>query len=419
MGFLEDLFGRLSPQRPPVDVFGGVQPLDAFGDLMGDGSDALQPITPFGGLDRSFGGFSGGLGSTTSSSPAFWQMPALGGGIGTTRRGAFSEPLPIVKGDQPALPSRRAFSAKPAATTGTTTTGSTDTYGLPNVSADVTRWYPLAKKYADQEGVPVEAIMAIIQNESGGQPGARSGINPGDQGRAVGLMQLIPKYHGQDGADLTDPETNIQRGVRYFAQAYNKRGKNLDAAMAEYFGGGGAFDAAGNIRPDVGDINTTIGKYLPKFQATTAAYKTWLDRQNQAPAPATPQAAQGVQAAAIAEAQRHVGKPYLLAAQANNPAANAFDCSGLVQWSYKTAGVALPRTAQEQFNTTQRVRAEEVRPGDLVFFHSTYDAGTPVTHVGIAMGNGQMLQAGSGGVGVVDLNTPYWKQHLYGFGRVA
>jgi murein DD-endopeptidase MepM/ murein hydrolase activator NlpD len=287
MGFLEDLFGQLGGRpRPaaPIDVFGSGG-LDAYGDLMGDGSDALQPITPFG----TTGGFSGGLGSRTSSPSSFWQMPQLGGGIGTGFQGGFSQRLPIVKSTGP-VSTPRVFGRKAAAqTTGTTSTppsGSTDTYNLPNVSANVTRWYPLAKKYADQEGVPVEAIMAIIQNESGGQPGARSGVNPGDQGRAVGLMQLIPKYHGQDGADLTDPEINIQRGVRYFAQAYKKRGNDLNKAMAEYFGGGGAFDAAGNIRPDVGDINITIGRYLPKFQAVTAAYKTWLDRQGQAPSAA-------------------------------------------------------------------------------------------------------------------------------------
>jgi cell wall-associated NlpC family hydrolase len=415
MAFFDDLFGRLPP-RPPIDVFGG-QGLDAFGELMGDGSDALPPITPFG----SAGGLLGALGVGLGARDQFWQMPQLGGSF----QGAFSQRLPI-KGNTltPARPGL--FSKKPAATTttpgatpGAAPTGSGETYGLPNVNANVTRWYPLAKKYADAEGVPVEAIMAIIQNESGGQPGARSPVNPGDQGRAIGLMQLIPKYHGQDGADLTDPEINIQRGVRYFAQAYKKRGNNLDAAMAEYFGGGGAFNPDGSIRPDVGDVNITIGRYLPKFQATTAAYKAWLDRQGQTAAPATPEAAQGVQAAAIAEATKHVGKPYLLAAHANNPAANAFDCSGLVQWSFKTAGVALPRTAQEQFNATQRVKAEEVRPGDLVFFHSTYNAGTPVTHVGIALGNGQMMQAGNAGVGVVDLNSAYWKNHLYGFGRVT
>lgn len=141
----------------------------------------------------------------------------------------------------------------------------------------VAQWYPIAKKYADQYQVPVEDVMAIIENESGGEPGARSGENSGGQGRAVGLMQLIPMYHGQDGADLTNPDTNIQRGVRYYAQAFHKRGKDSRKAMAEYFGGGGAFDAAGNVREDIGDINIKMGPYLDgKFLPAKQRWATRL-----------------------------------------------------------------------------------------------------------------------------------------------
>jgi murein DD-endopeptidase MepM/ murein hydrolase activator NlpD len=318
MAFFDDLFGRLTP-RPPIDVFGG-QGLDAFGELMGDGSDALQPITPFG----PSGGFLGGLGGLTSSTPSFWQMPQLGGDLG----GFGESALPIRTGIQPRgarsltttptdtfTPRRPGlFSKKPAATTTTPSAtptgqqaqtaasgGTADaTYtaaGVPNVSDNVTRWYPLAKKYADQFDVPVEAILAVIHNESGGNPGAASAVNSENRGRAVGLMQMLPIYHAKDGADLTNPEINISRGVRYFAQAYHNRGNDLNKAMAEYFGGGGAFDSAGNIRTDIGDMNITIGKYLPKFQAATAAYRQWLARQGQPPpAPTTappPQAANG------------------------------------------------------------------------------------------------------------------------------
>lgn len=165
--------------------------------------------------------------------------------------------------------------------------------GMANVSDSVLQWYPLAKKYADQYGVPVEAVLAIIHNESGGTPTARSGVNPGDQGRAVGLMQLIPKYHGADGADLTNPEINVERGVKYFAQAYNKRGHDPQKAMAEYFGGGGAFDSAGNIRMDIRDININMAGYLQKFQAASSAYKAWVAARGQVAPQASAQATSG------------------------------------------------------------------------------------------------------------------------------
>ena len=56
-----------------------------------------------------------------------------------------------------------------------------------------------------------------------------------------------------------------------------------------------------------------------------------------------------------------------------------FDCSGLVQWCYGKAGISLPRTAQAQYDATQHIPLSQAQAGDLVFFHSTYDAGSYVT----------------------------------------
>ena len=59
----------------------------------------------------------------------------------------------------------------------------------------------------------------------------------------------------------------------------------------------------------------------------------------------------------------------------------------------------------------------QAKAGDLVFFHSTYNAGTYVTHVAIYVGNNQMYHAGNP-IGYADLNSSYWQQHLIGAGRV-
>ena len=61
----------------------------------------------------------------------------------------------------------------------------------------------------------------------------------------------------------------------------------------------------------------------------------------------------------------------------------SFDCSGLTQWTYGKAGINLPRTAQQQYDVTQHIPLSEAQAGDLVFFHSTYNAGSYITHVGI------------------------------------
>ncbi|MET7985535.1 NlpC/P60 family protein [Streptomyces sp. NPDC005281] len=88
-------------------------------------------------------------------------------------------------------------------------------------------------------------------------------------------------------------------------------------------------------------------------------------------------------AAAVAYAYSKLGSPYVWGATGPD----AFDCSGLAQAAYRSAGISLPRTTYSQINAGQRVTLSELRPGDLVFFYSG------ITHVGIYVGNGQMIHA--------------------------
>ncbi|WP_053657394.1 C40 family peptidase [Streptomyces sp. MMG1121] len=88
-------------------------------------------------------------------------------------------------------------------------------------------------------------------------------------------------------------------------------------------------------------------------------------------------------AAALAYAYAKLGSPYVWGATGPN----AFDCSGLVQAAYRSAGISLPRTTYAQINAGRRVSRAELQPGDLVFFYSG------VSHVGIYVGGGQMIHA--------------------------
>ena len=75
---------------------------------------------------------------------------------------------------------------------------------------------------------------------------------------------------------------------------------------------------------------------------------------------------------------------------------------GLTQWTYGKVGINLPRTAQQQYDVTQHIPLSEAQAGDLVFFHSTYNAGSYITHVGIYLGNNRMFHAGDP-IGYADL----------------
>lgn len=118
-----------------------------------------------------------------------------------------------------------------------------------------------------------------------------------------------------------------------------------------------------------------------------------------------------------AEAVRHalsmVGVPYRYGG--NTP--DGFDCSGLVQYSYATAGVPLPRSVEEQRTGSRSISKSRVRPGDLLFFHLN---GARNSHVGLYIGNGRFVHAPSTGkfVTTASLSNPYWSQTLAGARRV-
>ncbi|MGW0992867.1 NlpC/P60 family protein [Streptomyces sp. NPDC002523] len=88
-------------------------------------------------------------------------------------------------------------------------------------------------------------------------------------------------------------------------------------------------------------------------------------------------------AAAVDYAYQKLGSPYVWGATGPT----AFDCSGLVQAAYRSAGISLPRTTYAQINAGRHVSRSQLQPGDLVFFYSG------VSHVGIYIGNGRMIHA--------------------------
>jgi cell wall-associated NlpC family hydrolase len=75
--------------------------------------------------------------------------------------------------------------------------------------------------------------------------------------------------------------------------------------------------------------------------------------------------------------------------------------------------------AQGLYNICTPVSMANAQPGDLIFFWHTYDAPNPngVTHVGIYVGNGQMIHCGDP-ISYANINSNYWQQHFYGMGRL-
>ena len=105
-------------------------------------------------------------------------------------------------------------------------------------------------------------------------------------------------------------------------------------------------------------------------------------------------------AIAVAAARSQIGVKYVKYAAVEN---EGFDCSGLTMWAWQKAGVSLPHQSRRQFASSPRIPVEYVEPGDLIFF---YD---PITHVGLYVGDGMMIDAP--GVGrVVRLTAVNWNK---------
>ena len=112
-------------------------------------------------------------------------------------------------------------------------------------------------------------------------------------------------------------------------------------------------------------------------------------------------------------AQQFSGTPYVW----GGTTPSGFDCSGFTQYVYGNSGVSLNRTAGDQMNQSTKISEGQAKPGDLVFF--SYNGGSSIDHVGIYMGNGQMINAQNNGVKIDNIHGNGWGEFLVGFGTVG
>ncbi|MCV7170173.1 C40 family peptidase, partial [Mycobacterium manitobense] len=124
------------------------------------------------------------------------------------------------------------------------------------------------------------------------------------------------------------------------------------------------------------------------------------------PGDLAPPAGGGQGAVAVQAALSRIGSPYSW----GGSGPSAFDCSGLVMWSFQQAGLSLPHSSQALARGGQAVSMDQMQPGDLVTYYS--DA----SHVGIYIGGGQMVHASTYGTPVrvapVD-NAPIYNVRRY------
>jgi hypothetical protein len=117
--------------------------------------------------------------------------------------------------------------------------------------------------------------------------------------------------------------------------------------------------------------------------------------------------------ALLRAAQSRIGAPY----RYGGAGPDAFDCSGLVSYAYRQIGIAVPRTAAQQFAAATPVKRNDLRPGDLVFFRLESRS---VSHVGIYAGDRRFVHAPQSGghVRMASLEEEHFRRSFAGAGRL-
>ncbi|MFB6649385.1 bifunctional lytic transglycosylase/C40 family peptidase [Bacillus toyonensis] len=298
--------------------------------------------------------------------------------------------------------------------------------GTASVSPEVMRWEPLVRKYAAQNGIEAMTplILALIQQES-------SGIQ-------LDVMQSS-ESQGYPPGYFTDPEESIKYGLMHFADCHKKSNGDQNTTLQCYNYGTGyanyAVSKGGytheNARAFSAEQSAKNGYRCASWRSAEAVANNWcygdpdyvphIMRYYQLGQ--TPGGSGGIAGGSVlgddvfqaimAEALKYQGWPYVFGGRTPN---TSFDCSGIIEYTYSRVGINLFGTAQTQWDKTQRIT--DPKPGDLVFFHSTYATSNYITHVGIYVGNNTMYHAGDP-IGYADLGKPYFQQHFAGYGRVV
>lgn len=227
-------------------------------------------------------------------------------------------------------------------------------------------------------------LAAQLYQESGFNPKAQS------PAAAQGIAQFIPgtwATHGIDGnkdgvRDVWDPQDAIPSAAYY------------DCELAKY-----VKDAPGdpthNMLAAYNAGPYAVIKYggVPPYSETQNYVKTITDLSKSFARPVTRVEPSKQAAQAIQYAQQKLGTPYLWGGTGTAEQGGRFDCSGLTQAAYRTAGIELPRVANDQYNAGPHPSREELLPGDLVFFSDDLTNSRAIRHVGIYVGGGYMIDA--------------------------
>lgn len=276
--------------------------------------------------------------------------------------------------------------------------------------AGVDQWNNEIQAAANAYGLDPNLIKAVMKLESNGDPGA--GGAPG----VVGLMQVYTNVWG-NGAWNYDNAANIMKGAEILKYYMDANGGDPYEAMRGYHGYG-----SDGYTTDTQYADLVMQNYQQlqnaAGQVPTTSYQQYASMNANNP----------VGNAIVQEAMQYVGVPYVwggIPGASQNPWDTGWDCSGMTYWlDQKYGGGQLPMGSHFQYQYAQQTgqlfsNTGQLQPGDLLFWDTGNYAGAGADlnnagHVGIYIGNGQMLHAANPSAGTIVSSLNDY-MNMYGF----
>jgi peptidoglycan DL-endopeptidase CwlO len=269
-------------------------------------------------------------------------------------------------------------------------------------TADVTDQVKAVRQDTDRIKVSLLAkqkrqaeLKATLVSDQAQVEKARTEIEALEQQNDAALTQAVKDAEEAERKRL---EAQAAEAIRRQSEAFRQStaepatspatgGRTPAAQPAAKPAGGGAAKPASvpvTAKPSRPAANPAPNPGPGPAETTIAKPATTKPAAKPRPAPPAPPAVSGAAGRAVAAAYSQIGVPY---SYATAKPGVSFDCSGLTSWAWSQAGVSIPRTSQDQWAGLPHVALDQIQPGDLIFFYKD------VHHVGIYVGNGQIIHA--------------------------
>jgi cell wall-associated NlpC family hydrolase len=267
----------------------------------------------------------------------------------------------------------------------------------------------VASYMAGTTGSDLEAMFS-----SGGEQATAAGeyrsVASGDISNSIDALNVAQTHLAAQQGELQSAQTQDQTALAQAAssrQAAQATTANQEATLARVKGQIGTLVAQQQAAQQAASHAAFLARLTAATRSAHATAHAAAQGTTLATAIALPLPAAGGAAGALAAADSQLGVPYQWGGESPG---RGFDCSGLVQWAWRQAGVNLPRTAAAQYGAIAHIPLSDLQPGDLLFWGFG-----GISHVGMYVGGGEIINAPS--TGDVVRIQPIWNGGLVGAGR--